>query len=90
VNLTFFPQHFLGLNGIPRRYSDYPDSFVKWNVVSSIGTFVTIISIILLIIICNKSIKRKIIINNKTNQFEWTSGLPPREHSYPQLVKLTN
>jgi len=92
VNLTFFPQHFLGLAGIPRRYSDYPDSYVKWNVISSIGSIISFVSLLLFIIIIIESLiaKRSVIArNHQSTSLEWKNFLPLEFHNLPELAYVS-
>jgi len=91
VNLTFFPQHFLGLAGIPRRYSDYPDSYISWNIISSLGSYISLLAVILILIIIWESIiNHRIILFslNISSSIEWFQNLPPAEHSYNELPIL--
>lgn len=93
VNLTFFPQHFLGLNGIPRRYADYPDSFSFWNIISSLGSIVsTITTLIFIFIIWERIISSRIIIHyqNITTSLEWINNTPPLTHTFNQTTNIFN
>nr|YP_009466091.1 cytochrome c oxidase subunit I [Pentatomidae sp. GM-2014]AIW65010.1 cytochrome c oxidase subunit I [Pentatomidae sp. GM-2014] len=93
VNITFFPQHFLGLSGMPRRYSDYPDSYTGWNIISSIGSIMSMISIIMFIMIMWESIISKRIImfsENMMSSIEWLQKTPPAEHSYNEIPILSS
>nr|ALO71165.1 cytochrome c oxidase subunit 1 [Sunius melanocephalus] len=93
VNLTFFPQHFLGLAGMPRRYSDYPDAYTPWNIISSIGSLVSMMSIFLLLFIMWESLssmRMNISALNFSSSIEWFQLYPPAEHSYIELPMLTN
>nr|YP_011010226.1 cytochrome c oxidase subunit 1 [Halobates sobrinus]WPW46815.1 cytochrome c oxidase subunit 1 [Halobates sobrinus]WPW46841.1 cytochrome c oxidase subunit 1 [Halobates sobrinus] len=88
VNLTFFPQHFLGLSGMPRRYSDYPDMYMSWNVISSIGSTISILGTMMFIMIMWESMvsKRKIMfVMNMNSSIEWLQNYPPAEHSYNEM-----
>nr|YP_009563681.1 cytochrome c oxidase subunit I [Eristalis tenax]QAX27159.1 cytochrome c oxidase subunit I [Eristalis tenax] len=93
VNLTFFPQHFLGLAGMPRRYSDYPDAYTTWNIVSTIGSTISLVSIIFFMVIIWKSMikQRQVIYPMQLNSsIEWYQNIPPAEHSYSELPLLSN
>nr|YP_009485735.1 cytochrome c oxidase subunit I [Canthesancus helluo]AVZ00871.1 cytochrome c oxidase subunit I [Canthesancus helluo] len=91
VNMTFFPQHFLGLGGMPRRYSDYPDSFTCWNVISSLGSTISLIGIIFFLFILWESMvsKRQVVFpQSMTSNVEWFQKYPPAEHSYSEIPIL--
>uniref|UniRef100_UPI001F139C07 cytochrome c oxidase subunit I n=1 Tax=Rhagoletis cerasi TaxID=43399 RepID=UPI001F139C07 len=93
VNLTFFPQHFLGLSGMPRRYSDYPDAYTTWNVVSTIGSSISLLGILFFLFIIWESLisQRQVIYSMQLNSsIEWLQNTPPAEHSYSELPMLTN
>nr|YP_002889397.1 cytochrome c oxidase subunit I [Orussus occidentalis]ACJ69695.1 cytochrome c oxidase subunit I [Orussus occidentalis] len=91
VNLTFFPQHFLGLTGMPRRYSDYPDCFLMWNVISSIGSMISFVSVMLLISALWESLasQRMILFSKIINSsLEWLQLFPPNEHSFLEIPAI--
>lgn len=92
VNITFFPQHFLGLRGIPRRYSDYPDAYSSWNIISSIGSAISLARVLIIAIIIWEAFisKRNIITSlNQRSSIEWIHNTPPYEHSYSELPLIT-
>ncbi len=93
ANLTFFPQHFLGRQGMPRRYIDYPEAFAYWNWWSSIGAFLSFASFLLFFGIIWYTLTRgaKVTENNPWNEYadtlEWTLPSPPPEHTFETLPK---
>jgi len=95
-NITFFPQHFLGRQGMPRRYIDYPEAFAYWNYVSSWGAFLSFASFVFFIGVMVYTLKwgRKVTENNPWNEYadtlEWTLPCPPPEHTFETLPKQSD
>ena len=87
--------HFLGLAGMPRRIPDYPDAYAGWNVISSIGSYISFASFILFIfIIIYALLKGKKAEANPWGEgaktLEWTLPSPPPYHQFDTLPEVKN
>jgi cytochrome c oxidase subunit 1 len=94
VNLVFFPQHFLGLAGMPRRYIDYPDAYSLWNWWSSIGALVAGLGTVVFLYVVYEAFARKRVAGDNpwgvgATTLEWTLPSPPAFHSYETLPRIT-
>lgn len=105
VNVTFFPQHFLGLAGFPRRYSDFPDAYLTWNVISSIGSMISVVATIVFIYVIYRTFAdAKEVSSNywhspeffeqegdyvTVTSLEWAQTSPPSLHTFNELPYIT-
>jgi cytochrome c oxidase subunit 1 len=93
VNLAFFPMHFLGLQGMPRRYVDYPDAFAPWHAIASYGTYIAFASTIFFIGVAIYTLTsgRKVGANywgEGATTLEWTVPSPPPFHTFEELPTI--
>jgi len=104
VNLTFFPQHFLGLSGFPRRYSDYPDAYLEWNVISSLGSMISVVAVFVFVYVIYRTFADKVQVSNNywrskelfelesdspaVTSLEWIQTSPPSLHTYTELTYI--
>ncbi len=90
VNMVFFPQHFLGLAGMPRRYIDYPTVYAGWNQVSSYGSYISTVGLLIFFYGVFQAYARKVPAGDNpwgvgATTLEWTLSSPPPFHQYSTL-----
>ena len=93
VNVIFFPQHFLGLQGMPRRYIDYPDAYAYWNYVSSIGSYIAAVGVLIFLAgVIEAFVKKRVAEANPWGEgattLEWQLPSPPPFHQWEILPKI--
>ena len=93
ANVIFFPQHFLGLQGMPRRYVDYADGYAFWNMVSSWGYVIMAIGMVIFFVLLIEAMisRRKADANpwgEGATTLEWTLSSPPPFHQFNELPKI--
>jgi cytochrome c oxidase subunit 1 len=93
VNLVFFPQHFLGLAGMPRRYIDYPDAYAGWNMVSSYGSYISAVAVLIFLYGVWEALARKRVAGDNpwgegATTLEWQLSSPPPYHQWEQLPRI--
>ena len=100
VNLTFFPMHFLGLSGMPRRIPDYPDAYAGWNALSSFGSYISVVGICCFFVVvtitsssgknkrCAPSPWEKGGFEQNSTTPEWMVQSPPAFHTFGELPAI--
>ncbi|MDE2197929.1 MAG: cytochrome c oxidase subunit I [Rhodospirillales bacterium] len=93
VNLTFFPMHFLGLAGMPRRYPDYPEAFRGWNEISSFGAYIGGVSVLIFLYVVYRTFTSKEHVAENywgegATTLEWTVSSPPPFHTFEELPRI--
>ncbi len=93
VNLTFFPMHFLGLAGMPRRYPDYADAFAGWNAVASFGSYIGALSVLIFLYVLFRTFTSKVPVpanqwGEGATTLEWTVSSPPPFHTFEVLPRV--
>ncbi len=90
VNMVFFPQHFLGLAGMPRRYIDYPEVYAGWNQISSYGSYISAFAVLIFLYGVFQAYARKVQAADNpwgagATTLEWTLSSPPPFHQFNTL-----
>ncbi len=93
VNLAFFPMHFLGLSGMPRRIADYPDAFAGFNLISSIGSYISASGLVVFFAgLVYAFVQKSRAADNPwgpgATTLEWTLPSPPRFHEFEVLPRI--
>ena len=93
VNITFFPQHFLGLAGMPRRYPDYPDAYAGWNEISSYGSYISFAGLLIFLVVLFQAFTsgRRVEGNywgEGATTLEWTVPSPAPHHTHEELPEI--
>lgn len=95
VNMTFFPMHFLGLAGMPRRIPDYPDAFAGWNAIASYGSYVSVVASLVFFYVVYATLTGQAVCprhpwarggaSEASQTLEWLLPSPPAFHTYEEL-----
>ncbi|MDA1131833.1 MAG: cytochrome c oxidase subunit I [Proteobacteria bacterium] len=93
VNLTFFPMHFSGLAGMPRRIPDYPDAFAPWNMISTVGAYIAFASALLFVYIAIRTIRSGEPVEANywgegATTLEWTVASPAPHHTHEVMPRV--
>lgn len=102
VNVTFFPMHFLGFAGMPRRIPDYPDAFAGWNMVSTVGSYITSAGLVLFVYIIYRTLIDQVkcgdnpwaydengkLVQTQASTLEWTLPSPVAFHTFEELPQV--